>query len=177
MFNSYVPLCRPNMITCRRATKDDFNLFKEIRLKSLRDSPDAFGSTYETNLIRDDECWIDQLASTTSGPFRNTHFAFEMDKCIGIAALYRQEDTDSGDIIMMWGEPDHRGSDAAKMLVESLLAWAKNSGFDLIGLSVTDTNARAIQFYANCGFRPTGDTVDVDVSRELRGIRMEIAVQ
>ena len=35
-----------------------------------------------------------------------------------------------------------------------------------------DITTRAIRFYERCGFSATGETVDVDSERNLRGIRM-----
>lgn len=160
------------MITCRRATKDDVALFREVRLKALKESPDAYGSTYESALQRDQRSWEEQLWSTTSGGDRNTQFAFADDQCIGIAALYREPSALSGDIIMMWVDPGHRGSGAASSLVHNLLRWAKDSGFTAVSLEVTDSNARAIKFYENQGFRDTGEKVEIGFNRNLTGIRM-----
>jgi len=160
------------MITCRRATNDDVALFKQVRLKALRESPDAYGSTYDAALMREQSSWEEQLFSTTSGAHRNTQLAFDGDDCIGIAALYREPLALSGDIIMMWVDPAHRGSRVASSLVANLICWARECGFDSIALNVTDTNSRAIRFYENQGFCATGETVDVDAKRGLRGIRM-----
>lgn len=160
------------MIACRRATKDDVTLFKEVRLKALKDSPDAFGSTYESALQRDQRSWEEQLWSTTTGGNRNTQFAFEEDQCIGIAALYREPSAPSGDIIMMWVDPGHRGSSAASLLVHNLLSWSRESGFSAVSLDVTESNARAIKFYEKQGFHDTGEKVEIDFNRNLSGIRM-----
>lgn len=160
------------MIVCRRATKNDVALFREVRLKALQDSPDAFGSTYESAVQRDQQSWEDQLSSTASGVDRNTQFAFDDDHCIGIAALYREPSASSGDIIMMWIDPAYRGTSAASSLVNNLLNWARESGFADVSLDVTDSNARAIQFYKNQGFHDTGAKADIDRDRNLTGIRM-----
>jgi len=160
------------MIACRRACKNDVALFREVRLKALRDSPEAFGSTYESALQRDQGSWEEQLWSTTTGGNRNTQFAFEEDQCVGIAALYREPGAASGDILMMWIDPGYRGSSAASLLVDELISWAKESGISAVFLDVTDSNSRAIRFYENQGFEDTGERVEVDFSRHLSGIRM-----
>lgn len=103
-------------------------------------------------------------------------FAFDDITCIGIAALYREKDAHSGDIIQMWVAPNYRGSKAASCMMQALLVWAKAVGFTSVGLCVTDTNLRAIQFYKNCGFELTGETVDVDQKRNLRGVRMKTTI-
>lgn len=164
------------MITVRRAELNDVERFQEIRLKALRESPDAFGSTYAATLKRDDASWRLQLESTTTGDLRNMQFAFDGDACIGIAALYREGNALSGDIIQMWVDPTYRGSQAAATLVRSLLEWAKTAGFHAVNLNVTDTNRRAIQFYRNCGFELTGEVVEIDLARNLQGVRMTMIV-
>ena len=160
------------MITCRRATKSDVALFREVRLKALQESPEAFGSTYESAVQRDQGSWEEQLWTTTDGGDRNTQFAFEDDQCVGLAALYREPDAHSGDVLMMWVDSKFRGTTAATSLVDNLLSWAKESGISTVSLVVTDTNARAIKFYENQGFHDTGEKVEVDSGRNLIGIRM-----
>lgn len=160
------------MITCRRATKNDVALFREVRLKALKESPEAFGSTYEASLQRDVRSWEEQLWATTSGGDRNTQFAFDDEECIGIAALYREGAAPSGEVLMMWVDPSYRGSSAATMLVEELLRWAKGSEFAEVNPVVSESNARAIRFYEKLGFQDTGEKVEVDANRDLIGIRM-----
>jgi ribosomal protein S18 acetylase RimI-like enzyme len=161
------------MITCRRATRDDVKLFREVRLHALQDSPDAFGSTYESASARDQASWEEQLFSTVSGEVRNTQFVFSGDECVGLAALYREPDDPCGEIIMMWVAPQYRGSTAASTLVDALIRWADGCGLRSVALVVSDSNLRAIKFYENQGFVSTGAVVDVDKNRNLRGIRME----
>ena len=147
-------------------------LFREVRLQALRESPDAFGSTYESAVQRDPQSWEEQLGSTTSGVDRNTQLAFAEEQCIGLAALYREPAAPSGDLIMMWVDPRYRGTRAASLLVAQLLAWAKESGFSSVSLDVTDSNTRAIRFYENQGFHETGEKVEIDAARDLSGVRM-----
>ena len=160
------------MLLCRRATAADVDLFREIRLQALQDSPEAFGSTYESAIERSQDSWREQLVSTVDGGLRNTQFVFDGDSCVGLGALYREDGSVSGDLIMMWISPEVRSSGAGSMIVDNLLLWAGNNGFKSVSLVVTDSNTRGIKFYENCGFRNTGEIVDVDLSRGLKGIRM-----
>ncbi|GAA5509106.1 GNAT family N-acetyltransferase [Novipirellula caenicola] len=162
------------MISCRRATNADVDLFRSIRLRALQDCPDAFGSTYEAAIKRDHASWRDQLLSTSHGIDRNTQLAFAAEKCVGLAALYRDQDTASGEIVQMWVAPDHRGSPAASMLLGQLRIWAAEVGIHHLNLSVTNTNGRAIKFYENQGFLSTGECVSTDRNRELQGILMTL---
>jgi len=64
-------------------------LYKLMRLASLRESPFAFGSTYESAQLRTPESWAEQADSTAQGSDRSTFIALCGDVPIGIAALYR----------------------------------------------------------------------------------------
>jgi hypothetical protein len=76
-----------NMISVRRIQIGEGDLFKRIRLASLRESPSAFASTYESALNRSSESWSEQADSTAQGSDRSTFIAFSGDSPIGIAAL------------------------------------------------------------------------------------------
>ncbi|GAA5504616.1 GNAT family N-acetyltransferase [Novipirellula caenicola] len=164
------------MISCRRATNADVDLFRSIRLRALQDSPGAFGSTYEAAIRRDHASWRDQILSTSDGIDRNTQFAFAADQCVGLAALYRDQDTASGEIVQMWVDPDQRGSPAASILLGQLRVWAAEVGIHHLVLSVTSINGRAIKFYEKQGFRSTGECLWTDPNRDLQGIRMTLTL-
>ena len=76
------------MITVRRIRIGEGGLFRQMRLTALRESPSAFGSTFESALRRSPESWSEQADSTAQGSDRSTFIAFSGDLPIGIAALY-----------------------------------------------------------------------------------------
>lgn len=153
------------MIICRRASLEDAVLFRQIRLNALKDSPEAFGSTYALEIGRTMESWQEQLELAITGKLRNIQFAFYDDNPIGIAALYREKEVMSGDVIMMWVDEKFRGSEVASLLVSSLIGWARELSFQSVHLSVTRSNKCAIRFYEKCGFELTGEEVAADSCR------------
>ena len=64
------------MIEIRRIRLGEGDLFKQMRLTSLRESPHAFSSTYESALNRTAESWSEQADSTAQGSDRSTFIAF-----------------------------------------------------------------------------------------------------
>jgi hypothetical protein len=52
------------MIAIRRIQIDEADLYKQMRLASMRDAPYAFSSSYESALLRNSESWRDQANST-----------------------------------------------------------------------------------------------------------------
>jgi hypothetical protein len=90
------------MIEIRRIRLGEGDLFKQLRLTSLRESPHAFTSSYESALKRSSESWAEQADSTALGSNRATFIAFSGDSPIGIAAFYRdKERMDVGEVLQV----------------------------------------------------------------------------
>ncbi len=138
----------------------------------MQDSPSAFGSTVEGALERGFDSWQEQIDSTVRGADRNTQLAFSDDSCVGIASVYRQDDSSVGELLQMWVAPEFRGSEVASQLVSNLIDWACESGFKELVLSVTDSNERAIHFYEKVGFATSRKRVEIDSDRGLFGREM-----
>lgn len=150
------------MVTIRRLQVGEVELYKQMRLASLRDAPYAFSSTYESALQRSDESWCAQTEGTTQGSDRATFIAFSDDTPVGMAALYRLEDqADTGEILQVWVSPTHRGVGIAWALMDAVFDWARENAFRTIKATVTGRNARALKFYARYGFSICAETLPV----------------
>jgi RimJ/RimL family protein N-acetyltransferase len=141
------------MISIRRIHPGEGQLFKELRLASLKESPSAFSSTYESALARSPESWDEQADSTATGRDRCTFIAFSNGLPVGIAALYRDGDkVPEGEILQVWVSPEFRGSAVARDLLETTLQWGQQNGFQRVWARITLGNDRALRFYQKCGF-------------------------
>ena len=148
------------MISVRRIQIGEGELFKQMRLTSLRESPSAFGSTYESALNRSSESWNEQADNSAGGSDRATFFAFSNDSPIGIAALYRdKERIDTGEVLQVWVSPEHRGKGVAVYMMDAVFRWARENGFRRVLATITQGNARALRFYQKCGFRLARETL------------------
>jgi RimJ/RimL family protein N-acetyltransferase len=146
------------MISVRRIQIGEGELFKRMRLASLRESPSAFVSTYESARRRSPESWSEQADSTSQGSNRSTFFAFSGGSPIGIAALYRNgEGTDIGDLLQVWVYPEYRGQGVAIDIMDVVFQWAGENGFRTVVATITKGNARAQRFYQNYGFKPASE--------------------
>jgi len=141
------------MITIRRIYNDEWQLFKTLRLASLKESPQAFSSTYESAVNRTNESWSEQAKTTATGSNKITFITFDDDLPIGIAALYRDEKKfEQGEILQVWIAPEYRGSEVAFELMNTIFQWAKENEFKQIKAIVTEKNDRALKFYLKYGF-------------------------
>ena len=142
------------MISVRRIQIGEGELFKQMRLTSLRESPSAFASTYESALNRSSESWSEQADNSAGGSDRATFIAFSGDSPIGIVALYRDKDRiDTGEVLQVWVSPEHRGKGVAAYLMDAVFCWARENGFRRVLATITQGNIKALKFYQKYGFR------------------------
>lgn len=136
----------------RRLNPGEAHLYRGVRLRSLKESPEAFASTYESALERSDESWAQQADASATGSDRAT-FLVMTDEPVGVAALYRNpEKSGEGEMIQVWVSPDHRGGTVAGDLLSALFSWAASNDFQTIMAEVTPNNSRALRFYEKHGF-------------------------
>lgn len=144
---------RDNLITVRRIQDGELELYKQIRLASLKDAPYAFETTYDSALQRTDEMWRDRVVNTVQGTDEAIFFAYSDELAIGIAALMRRKgQAEVGVLMQVWVSPDHRGTRVAWDLMDSIFQWARENNFHRIIAGVTNVNARALRFYTRYGF-------------------------
>lgn len=144
------------MHTIRRLSPGEATLYRQIRLDALLDSPEAFATSHESALKRNDESWIAQADGSAHGDDRATFLVMD-EEPVGMAALYRDAtDHTEGELIQMWIAPSYRGSSLAADLLDHVFTWAAERGFKTIRAEVTDGNTRALRFYERYGFRRMG---------------------
>lgn len=138
--------------TIRRLNEGEADLYRAVRLESLRESPGAFATTYESALQRDDESWRAQADASSSGSDRAT-FVVLTERPVGLGAIYRDLDRPKeGELIQVWVSPESRGSEVAADLMAALFQWAASAGFETIRAEITPNNPRALRFYEKHGF-------------------------
>jgi len=138
--------------------EDDWVAFREIRLRSLFDSPDAFGSSYGEESSGTERAWRDWAAGRWRG---GTAIAFAgldgSGDVVGTATAAEFEaEPGVGHLYAMWVAPDARGAGMGRALVDAVTEWTRVRGCARLVLSVTETNQGARRFYEHCGFADTG---------------------
>ena len=155
---------RPEMMRClkglvetvvvpevRRMGEQNWRTIREVRLRALSQAPEAFGSTFEDEVNRDDEWWI-------SGTRRLAWFVAEDETGpIGLAGGVPPDDAGGWpEVISMWVEPAQRGTGVADELLTSVVSWARGEGAEEVVLWVAEGNERALRFYERAGYVVTG---------------------
>lgn len=133
-----------------RLTPDDWQVFRDVRLASLRDSPQAFSATLESALARDEASWREGLAGRTQ------FVAMAGEDVVGTAGGIVDPAGQFGELVSMWVSPEWRGKGVSSRLIEEVAGWAAAVGFRQLRLWVVEGNQAAERAYAKAGFTRTG---------------------
>lgn len=140
------------MLELRRLSPDDAEAYREIRLESLQNAPEAFGATYEHESVQPLGWFKDRLSrSAMFGAF----FAGEL---VGIAGYYRQEGAKyrhKGFLVGMYVRPDARRRGAGSALVRAVTRHAVTE-VEILQLCVITDNEAARRLYHRHGFTEYG---------------------
>jgi GNAT superfamily N-acetyltransferase len=142
-----------------RLGEDDWAVFRELRLRSLLDSPEAFGSTYGEESSQTERAWRDWAAGRWRGGTAVVFAGFAGDGTpVGTATGAEYEAEPSvAHVYAMWVAPDARGAGVGRALLEAVSGWARARGCHRLVLAVTESNETARRFYGAFGFVETGE--------------------
>ena len=154
--------------TIRRIVEADWPRARELRLRALQDTPDAFAATYAEELAMSDAQWQARARSNAAGRDTAGFFALDGEREIGVAVGVRK--LPAVELNAMWVAPEARRRGAARALVEAVAAWALEIGASELLLEVTQTSRAAQALYRELGF------VELDASscgaRRAAAVRM-----
>ncbi|HXH79489.1 GNAT family N-acetyltransferase [Nocardioides sp.] len=141
------------MTTIEQLGPDDWQGFRDIRLRALADAPDAFGVTLEESQQKSEQDWRRRLS--VSGPILVVR-----DGATRLAMGAGWHPPDEPDRMMVWGmwtAPEARGQGCARSLLAWLLDHARRRDVTTVELHVTEGNDSARRLYVQCGFEATGE--------------------
>ena len=134
---------------------------RAIRLRSLADAPDAFGSTHDEALARPPDSWSAQLRELP------TFVAVADGEDVGMVRGARDDSrAETAWLISMWVAPEVRRQGVGEALIDAVVEWARASGARRLLLDVGDHNRPAIALYARMGFEPNGRTGSLPAPRD-----------
>ena len=135
-------------IEIRRLTPADAAAYRDIRLAGLRDSPEAFGSTFERESAQPLAWFCDRLRNSA------VFGAFQPTDLLGIAGFVIRDGEKERHKGLLWGmyvRPDSRNGGVGRQLVEAVIDHARDH-VEVIQLSVVSDNEPARRLYACLGF-------------------------
>jgi GNAT superfamily N-acetyltransferase len=162
----------------RSFVSHEWRIYKNLRLRALADSPDAFGGTLAQEKDRLDTEWSTRLASGVAS-HRDLPLVAELGtESIGLAwGRIESSNPDVANLYQMWVAPNYRGLGAGQMLLESVIAWASAANVCYLALSVTCGDSPAMRLYVRSGFKPLGVPEALRPGSELLAQPMRLAVR
>lgn len=140
----------------RRLGVKDAQNYMKIRLKALRNNPEAFGSSFEEEKDRTVKMYGQRLESEES----YTYGAFQNNQLIGTVTLLKEKYIKfrhRANIVGMYVAPESRGAGIGRLLLIEAINQAKSLGeIEQINLSVVTTNEPAKKLYTSLGFEVFG---------------------
>jgi ribosomal protein S18 acetylase RimI-like enzyme len=130
------------MCVVRRLGPDDWETFREIRLRSLTDSPDAFASTLEREQAFVEDEWRQRLTGQVC--------VVDDPEPVAVGGTFAHDGMLH--VFGMWTDPDHRGRGHARRILDALIP----ADTDVV-LDVNTSNDGARTAYERYGFVRTGE--------------------
>jgi ribosomal protein S18 acetylase RimI-like enzyme len=157
----------------RELERREWTLFRELRLRALADSPDAFARRFVDEQAQPDAHWIRLTESVTVPGGQIMLLAEEGGRSFGLVfGLLDKEQPKTGHVGGMWVEPEARGRGAGQALLRAAIEWARARELERLELWVTEGNRPAIRLYERMGFTATGRRDALQSNPSLRIMQM-----
>jgi GNAT superfamily N-acetyltransferase len=163
------------MATVRRFAPHEWRAYRDLRLRALADSPDAFASTLLAEQRHEDDHWKERLSSGATSAW-NLPLVTEGDAGPAGLAWGRIDPAqpETAHVYQMWVAPEARGAGCGTMLLQAILDWARDAGARTVLLHVTRGNDAAARVYSRAGFAPVGEPEPLRSGSALLSQRMRL---
>ena len=148
----------------REARSGEWEVFRDLRLRALKDDPDSFRTLYEERVDVPDSDWREGFERVLHDDNMVTFFA-ETDEPAGMS--FARISDGQLQIFGMWVAPAARGQGLGRALLDAAFLWGKVRGASSARLAVTIGNDVGEQLYAKAGFEPTGESEPLREGSEL----------
>ena len=138
----------------------DAQIYWDLRLRALKENPEAFATTYEEAVARPNpvegmaQRFEDREKQFTLGAFDG------QGALVGVVTFVREQQTKTrhkGTVVAVYVAPETRGQGVARTLMLDLIERVKAlGGVELIHLAVNAANEPARRLYKNLGFEVFG---------------------
>ena len=137
--------------------------YKNLRLESLKEEPQAFGTSYEDALKDPDEKWIERIERALKEETDILYFAEDKGQVAGLMGAFfkkNEETRESGMVYGAYVRKNYRGRGIGRLLLAKVLErLAIVDGVHKARLMVSVTEKPAKRLYEHMGFEVI-DTTD-----------------
>jgi ribosomal protein S18 acetylase RimI-like enzyme len=141
------------LLKVRRLEPNHFAIYREIRLEGLKNHPEAFSASWETESARPASWWAERLETNIvlGGWINDSPLA----GVVGFRMNGTTKVRHKGTLWGMYVRPDARGTGLAASLVQHVIELGRPFLQDIL-LTVVASNAAACRLYRAAGFEQYG---------------------
>jgi ribosomal protein S18 acetylase RimI-like enzyme len=155
-------------LNVRTFAPNEWHIYKDLRLRALADSPDAFSRTLVEEQVRSDDVWIKRIEQGATSGWDLPLLAEVDGTPAGLAWGRIESDYPSvANLYQVWVAPNYRHLGIGKMLLDAIIAWAKAKNAKYLELGVTSADSPAMRLYIHASFKPTGKIEPLRPGSEL----------
>jgi GNAT superfamily N-acetyltransferase len=158
-------------IRIRRIAPHDGMTLRDLRLRSIADSPDAFGQPLTEARERPDREWHQSARQSSRGDSRTWLIAEADGHSVGLVQG-RKRRPSTLLLFSMWVDPSVRRSGVGRALVDALEDWARIWRARETVLWVYGDNREAIRFYRDLGFEVMQHGQEAESGARFRALAM-----
>lgn len=155
-------------VEVRSITAGGWSLLRDVSLRALADSPDAFRTTLEEAQAFTESSWRQRAEG--SGP---TLVVLEGVQGVAMGGVFTPPDSAVAYVWGMWTSLEARGRGYATGLLADLVNWCRDRDLG-VRLHVTEGNEDARRLYVAHGFQPTGVREPLREGSALRVEEMQL---
>lgn len=154
----------------RSGAPDDWQVYRNIRLRMLAETPDAYASSYAVEAASPESRWRQRL--------ENPMLFLASDQRAEVVGTVTGVEHAAGtvEVVAMYVAPEARGKGCAGQLLDAVAAAARDRGAHRLTLRVTAGNRTAHRSYTRYGFRPTGRSRPMERKPELTEIELALSL-
>ena len=130
--------------------------YRALRLRGLRDHPDAFTSSFEEESQRPLADAERRLSGESRACMWGAFVDGELAGVFGFEREARLKNSHKATLIGMFVAPEFSGRRIGCALVGAVMQGARDAGISMLVLTVTEGNAKARALYARAGFQAIG---------------------
>ncbi|TWO70904.1 GNAT family N-acetyltransferase [Caenimonas sedimenti] len=142
-------------VEIRLLAPPDAAAYRALRLRALREHPDAFTSSHDEDERLPLSTSAERLASSRI-TFWGAFLRSELCGMVGLERETRAKNRHKATVVAMYVAPEAAGHGIGASLLAALIAECRAEGIESLVLTVTDGNDKPRALYEKAGFRSFG---------------------
>ena len=140
-------------MSVRVLTRADAAVFRELRLRALKEHADAFTSSYEEDVQKPLAATEQRIAGGDGSTFWGAFVDGRLQGIVGLTREQRMKKSHSADVIAMYVAPESGRRGVGRALLQAVIDHARSiAGLEQLVLTVTRSNHAAAELYRTTGF-------------------------